>query len=57
MQACLVQHGEAKAEAEDPARPLTETPGLGHAWTERLAPRRCCPAGAHQPVPPEGLSR
>ena len=34
MQAYLVQHGEAKAEAEDPARPLTDR---GRAEVQRVA--------------------
>lgn len=34
MQAYLVQHGEAKAEAEDPARPLT---GRGREEVQRVA--------------------
>ena len=34
MQAYLVQHGEAKAEAEDPARPLTDS---GRAEVQRVA--------------------
>ena len=41
MQAYLVQHGEAKAEAEDPARPLTDR---GREEVRRVA-RHAAPAG------------
>ena len=36
MQAYLMQHSEAKAEAEDPARPLTDR---GRAEVQRVARR------------------
>lgn len=41
MQAYLVQHGEAKAEEEDPARPLTDR---GQEEVQRVA-RHVAPAG------------